>query len=392
MSGERASSQPQHAPSQVEHTASDLEQVPATTGTGFQQIRQLQRLIGNQKTQSLMRQALPLAKPRLQRAPGLPPVRGMLQRDDDVEAAIDTTTQGSAAAAYAHIAESDINLTDQQIQRAIWYNQSRYQGNSLAALRRYLELPPGTTFDAPMIRAIARYQMHYNLGSDGMIGRSTYEHIDLHQMLESTVNNTPGTDSDLIFSINTNIEPLRWDYTPMPSNPSRMMFRIARHFSVQVLMPQHANPSQFRYRQMIKGRFVAEKDGVTQSLESVFSRIPVTHALPASYTEDGNTEWTTGVFYGRRSDPGKPTDNASGAQNQYYGSDNSPDQARGHRYQSTDDPKAIVQNLAPGTTLRLNMEFLGQVVRIATGQVMQQNHWVVFDFTDAVPSTAAQSG
>lgn len=366
---------------------------------GAQPILQLQRLIGNKRTQQVI-SAAPAA-PTLRRSarlPFTPTARAAIQRDDDeaeaqsedVASVVDT--RSSAAAAYAAVPESAVALTPTQIRNAINYNRHRFAPQSVAAIRRYFDVAEGTQVDEDLIRHIARYQIHFGLGEDGLIGERTYDHIDLHQLLESTVTGTPSTDADLIFSINVNKEPLRYDYVFVSGTNPPMRFRAVHRFSVEVMFPRHAHPEQFRYRQMIKGEAWADHNGAFQEFETFFSKIPVTGRLPMSYTEDGNSDWTdTGVFYGRRSDRGQPTATSEKGQNQYFDNDG-PNQRRGHIYRGTDGPKLIVSGLQPGTNITLNMQFIGQVVRVATGEVMQEKRWTAFDFTDIVPSTEEASG
>jgi hypothetical protein len=160
------------------------------------------------------------------------------------------------------------------------------------------------------------------------------------------------------------------------------------------MMPQHAHPSQYRYRQMIRGNFALTRpDGSLDDMGGMFSKIPVAHRLPADFTEDGNTDWTsTGVFYGRRTDPGQRVSTANIGQNQYFDGTDSPDQHNGYHYRGTDGPKAIVDNVPVGGVIDLTMDFIGQVVRISDGQVMQQKTWQAFDFSMTVPSTQTISG
>jgi len=397
MSGERTiPTQQPKIPTSIEQTP--LEQIPIT-GQRTQPINQLQRLLGNRRTQQLLHQsASPIKPARVQRAPGLPPLRGVLQRDDEAPAAEAPATpvRSSAASAFDHVAESDITLTDVQIRNAINFNTNRYQGRSIPALRRYMEQPAGTGFDAPMIRAIARYQLHFGLGTrpDGMIGHDTYDHIDLHQMLHQTVTDTPGTDADLIFSINPSIDAVHWDFVPTPGHTGFMNFRVIRRFSVEATMPQHAQPSQYRYRQMIRGNFLMTRpDGTVNDLNNMFSKIPGTTELPAAFREDGNTDWSaTGVFYGRRTDAGQPNQTANAGENQYRDSQGRIDQRNGNTYRGTDGPGVRVQNVPVGTLIDLTMDFIGQIVRMADGHVMQQKQWEAYNFNMTVPDTETGSG
>jgi hypothetical protein len=395
MAGEAVTQQTQHQKQTTTPEAVPVEEAPQSTGV--QPIQQLQRLVGNQRTNYLIANPTPAMNPSalVRRAPGLPPVRGLVQRDDapaELPAAL-RDNRSSAASAYAAVPLTAIALSDDEIQQAIQFNRQRFPPESVSALRRYFEQPDGTEFDADMIRAIARYQQHFNLGTDGKIGETTYDHIDIHQLLETAVSGTPTPESDLIFSINVERQGERWDYNPTPGHAGMMTFRAISRFSVDVLFPQHARPEQYRYRQMIKGRFVAVRGTTERNWARSFNRIPVTRRLPADYTEDGNTDWgSAGIFYGRREDEGQPTATGTRGQNQYFDAHGSPDQDRGHRYRATDGPSAELTGLAPGTTLRLNMEFLGQIVRLSDDTVVQEKHWVAFDYEDIVPNTADSSG
>lgn len=292
-------------------------------------ILKLQRTIGNRAVQRL------LTPPRIQREWALEPPAEVTEQEP---------------------------LTDEQVARAIRYNNASYDADSINLIQDLVGTAQTGTFNEETVRAVADVQARYALQADGKVGPNTFDLLTR----ELSAEGADPSQSLLLFQID-GPEPLAF-FRNTPTTGT-----IGSRFYIHARFDPRANPADFEYRQYIRGNVV---------LHDVASPTPIPvnnqFAIPgggldAGWKEDGDTtiaEGTAGHHYGHRRYRANPSDD----RDEYL-----PDRRTGNEYAGHDFPELGPIPAAPGDSgdrYEWEMYFRGVIVHKTRG-VVSEKYWAI---------------
>jgi uncharacterized protein DUF4157 len=267
------------------------------------------------------------------------------------------------------------DLTDDGIRAAIEFNSARYDEANTKRIQDLVGTRPTGTWDAATIRLVARLQEEFGLTKNGKVDHETFRFLQREQQLEGA----PTTAERCLAAFGVTVSPVQQSIVAAPGGGSTL--RLVGHHQVEAEFSDRCGCSKYQYRQLIEGTAVGSRGTQTQDLAGLFPFIPGGR-LPATFQEDGNTNWAS-PNYGHREQAGQDTTDATNAENHYVNDQNVTDQARGCRYRGEDFPKVTVQGLRSGDLVTMQVRFRGVIER--DGTPVQTKEWTDLNENVTIP-------
>lgn len=255
-------------------------------------------------------------------------------------------------------------LTPDEIQDAIRFNDRRYDEASIRLIQDSVGSEITGVMDEDTVQMVADLQRGFGLSQDGKIGTDTF---DLITRSKDASDDPTGRD-DCITSFNIS---LVHGPRAVPGGAAGTIDAVA-HFTMRARFEPRCNCGEFEYRQFICGTMTSTPPGGVPFNEGGVSRIPggvLPACAGAPTVEDGDTALPagTGPNYGHRNQGGNGEDRFV------------PTRATGCEYRGFDRPgiPGIPIGAHTGTTISIDLQFLGRIVRRQAGAFRQvaQKQW-----------------
>jgi len=249
------------------------------------------------------------------------------------------------------------HLTEDEILRAIGYNRRRYGESSIRLIQGAVGVEASGVMDADTVRAVARFQEHSGIKSDGMVGPDTFDSIEN----ELTSEGEPTENCLTMLDI-------RGPMTPMDiSVAGPGLANIFSRFDVEARFSPRCNCGEFQYRQFICGNVT--RNGTSEN--GLFRDLPAGSLLPCpNWREDGDMRIP--ARYGHRDRPAR-------AENRYLDNLGNVDQERGCVFQGFDRPGRYNANAVSGDRYNFDIRFYGDILRNGRAMPGVRRFWRLND-------------
>jgi hypothetical protein len=267
------------------------------------------------------------------------------------------------------------DLTDEEIRAAIEFNSARYDDANTKRIQDLVGAQRTGVWDAATIRLVARLQEEFGLTKNGQVDHETFRFLQREQQLEGA----PTTAERCLTAFGVTVSPVQQSISAAAGGVNTLS--LVGHHQVEAEFSARCDCRKYQYRQFIEGTAVGARGAQTQDLAGLFSLIPGGR-LPATFQEDGNTNWAS-PNYGHREQAGQATTDATNAENHYIDDAGATDQARGCRYRGEDFPKATVNGLRSGDVVTMQVRFRGEIQR--DGTPVQTKTWADLNENVTIP-------